>query len=160
MLIHKKLSGGGSWSRDSSSRRLLGNGPLRFAPQTLESSCKEQRSSTKSIQEQINALNASERACFEHLKQKWEKKCYSSSDPKNGTDVQQLLFSNEMLLRFLRCSAAAGAGGGADNNKAFHERAAWKIMKAYPQRCRHLTAASLEQQLQTKVSDPLRDNPF
>jgi hypothetical protein len=101
------------------SREKLGPGPLRFAPAEKE----------RSIKDQINALNPSERSCFDHLKQKWEKKYPDDT------------FSNEMFLRFLRCSPG----------EAFHERPAWKIMKAYPQRCRNLTAASLEHQLKTKV---------
>ena len=59
----------------------LADGPLRFAP-------KDERS----IQEQIDALTPAEKECFDNLKKNWEAK-----NPTQG-------FSDEMYLRFARCS--------------------------------------------------------
>lgn len=98
--------------------RELGAGPMRFAP-------KEERSTA----EQINALTESERTCFDNLKRKWEE-----SNPP---------FSDEMYLRFARCSP------GKDK---FKEAASYKVMKSFSPRYLSLTATDLQQQLLTKVS--------
>jgi CRAL/TRIO domain len=75
--------------------------------------------------EQINALTAKERACFDRLKSNWERKCQKVNNNINindGDDQKKLaLYSDEMLLRFARNSP----------NKPFHDKGAWKVMKKY-----------------------------
>jgi hypothetical protein len=97
----------------------LGSGPMRFAPK-----------GERSIQEQIEALDEAEKKCLEYLKTKWEKK-------SPGVE-----FSDEMFLRFARCSPGS---------KKFNEKESWKVMKKFDRRFLSLTAEGLEDQLLSKV---------
>eukprot|EP00568_Trieres_chinensis_P005759 CAMPEP_0183292292 /NCGR_PEP_ID=MMETSP0160_2-20130417/1398_1 /TAXON_ID=2839 ORGANISM="Odontella Sinensis, Strain Grunow 1884" /NCGR_SAMPLE_ID=MMETSP0160_2 /ASSEMBLY_ACC=CAM_ASM_000250 /LENGTH=298 /DNA_ID=CAMNT_0025453219 /DNA_START=10 /DNA_END=906 /DNA_ORIENTATION=+ len=96
----------------------LGDGPLRFAHQE------------RTVKEQIDSLSPEERACVDALKQRWEKKDRGH------------VFSDEMYLRFARCSPGA---------TKFNEEAAWKVMKKFNPRYLTLTAEKLEQQMLTKT---------
>ena len=100
-------------------RKALGDGPMRFAP--LDE---------RPIADQIAALNAEEKECFDNLTNRWE---------KEGS----FTLSDEMILRFARCSPG---------KKKFNEKAAWKVMKKYQERYLELKASDLESQLETKVS--------
>jgi hypothetical protein len=104
----------------------LGNGPMRFAPTKPE----------RSIDEQIQALNATERACFNAIRTKWQERHAHHSNNDSH------LFSDEMYLRFCRCSP-----GG----KPFKDKAAWKTMKKFSKRYLQLTTDSLEPALRSKV---------
>ena len=97
----------------------LGPGPMRFAPK-----------GERSIQEQREALDEAEKKCCDYLKKKWQHK------------YPELPFSDEMLLRFARCSPGS---------KKFNELSSWKVMKKYDRRFLGLTAEGLEGQLLTKV---------
>lgn len=99
----------------------LGPGPMRFAG-----------TGEKSIMEQIEALNSEEKKCFDDLKEKWNKK-YPDQP-----------FSDEMILRFARCSPG---------NDKFNSHASWKVMKKYDRRYLDLKAEKMEQQLLSKVRD-------
>jgi hypothetical protein len=111
-------------------RAKLGEGPMRFAPQSKE----------RSIRDQLDALSASERACLDHIKAKWESKKHGAG---GGTHPEQhALFTDEMYLRFARCSG-------------FSDRSALKTMKKYPRNYQYLTAAALEQSLRSKVGRSL-----
>lgn len=99
----------------------LPEGPMRFAPK-----------GERSIQEQIDALTEAEKACFDNLKKKWEK----DGEP----------FSDEMYLRFARCSPGT---------KKFNEKASWKVMKKFEKRYLDLKAADLEKQLASKTLFPV-----
>jgi hypothetical protein len=101
----------------------LGDGPMRFA-------LKDERS----IEEQIQALTESEKECFNSLRRKWEE--------KHPDDA----FSNELYLRFARCSP------GKDK---FNEKAAWKVMKKFDKHYASLKAADLEKQLASKTLFPV-----
>jgi hypothetical protein len=98
-------------------RKELGDGPMRFAP-----------TGERSIAEQIAALTEAEKKCFDNLKEKWEK----TYEP----------FSDEMYLRFARCSPG---------KEKFNEKTAFKVMKSFPRRYLELNAIDLEKQLATKV---------
>jgi hypothetical protein len=98
----------------------LGPGPMRFAPHR-----------ELSIRKQIVSLSRPERVCFENLKRKWERK---NSD---------LPFTNEMYLRFARCSPG---------KRPFDEKESWSVMKDFDHHYLSLTAEVLEMQLLTKVS--------
>lgn len=98
-------------------RKELGDGPMRFAP-----------TEERSIQEQIASLTETEKKCFDNLKAKWEK----NYEP----------FSDEMYLRFARCSPG---------REKFNEKSAFKVMKNFPRRYLELNAVELEKQLATKV---------
>jgi len=101
----------------------LSDGPMRFAP-------KDERS----LEEQLAALTPEEKECFDSLKQKWEEK-----HPEEK-------FSDEMYLRFARCSPGT---------KKFNEKAAWKVMKKFDKHYLEVKAADLEQQLLTKTLFPV-----
>lgn len=101
----------------------LGPGPMRFA-----------HANERSITEQIAALTESEKACFDALKTKWEK---SHADQP---------FSDEMYLRFARCSPG---------KKKFQKDASYKVMKRFDRRYLTLTASKLEGQLQSKTLFPI-----
>lgn len=88
----------------------------------------------RSTQEQIDSLTADEKACFDGLKSKWEK---AYPDKK---------FSDAMYLRFARCSPG---------KKKFSKSASYNVMKKFDQRYLELTAAKLEDQLQTKTLFPV-----
>jgi hypothetical protein len=95
----------------------LGPGPMRFAP-----------IGERSFQEQLSGLTKKERECFDNLKKRWESK--------------EASFSDEMILRFARCSPG---------RQKFVEAASWKVMKKFDPRYLELTAAKQEKQLLTKV---------
>jgi hypothetical protein len=99
----------------------LGPGPMRFTPK-----------GERSVQEQIEALDEAEKKCFDYLNEKWGKK------------YPKLPFSDEMLLRFARCSPGS---------KKFNEKESWKVMKKFDRRFLNLTAEGLESQLLSKVRD-------
>jgi CRAL/TRIO domain len=101
----------------------LGDGPMRFALK-----------GEQSVEEQIQALTESEKACFDNLKMKWEEK-----HPDDG-------FSDSFYLRFARCSPG---------KEKFSEKAAWKVMKKFDKRYASLKAADLEKQLATKTLFPV-----
>jgi hypothetical protein len=100
----------------------LGNGPMRFAPA---------QPGERTIDEQIQTLNALERACFDAIKTKWQER-----NPNNT-------FSDEMYLRFCRCSPGP---------HPFKDKSAWKTMKKFSKRYLQLTTDSLETTLRSKVS--------
>ncbi|GAX22111.1 hypothetical protein FisN_6Hh359 [Fistulifera solaris] len=102
-------------------RKELGDGPMRFAP-----------TGERSIAEQIAALTEAEKKCFDNLKEKWEK----TYEP----------FSDEMYLRFARCSPG---------KEKFNEKTAFKVMKSFPRRYLELNAIDLEKQLATKTLYPV-----
>jgi uncharacterized Zn-finger protein len=115
----------------------LGHGPMRFAPAQPE----------RSIDEQIQALNASERACFDTIKSKWQARRHearhsSSKTNNNDSSSQHSYFTDEMYLRFCRCSP-----GG----KPFKDKTAWKTMKKFSKRYLQLTTDSLETALRSEV---------
>lgn len=99
------------------------SGPVRFAPK-----------GERSIQEQIDSLEPSERECFDNLKKKWEDK--HPDEP----------FPDAMYLRFARCSPGA---------KKFNESASWKVMKKFDRRYLTLKAADIEDQLLSKTLFPV-----
>lgn len=101
----------------------IGDGPLRFAPKN-----------ERSVQEQIEALSESELECFHNLKSTWGRK-----HPNDG-------FSDEMYLRFARCSPGS---------KKFDEKSALKVMKKFDRHYLDITAAGLEKQLASKTLFPL-----
>lgn len=107
-------------TRDSEARKTLGEGPKRFA-----------LIGERSIEEQIEALDLNERECFDTLKKKWEEK-YPDAP-----------FTDEMYLRFARCSPGA---------KKFSKKSSFKAMKKFDKRYLSLTAAGMKRQLMTKVS--------
>lgn len=98
--------------------KKLGEGPMRFAPV-----------GERSTDEQIAALSSQEKQCFDKLKAKWEAKKSHS-------------FSDEMILRFARCSPGT---------TKFNEKTAWKVMQKFDPRYLELTAAGMEQQLRSKT---------
>lgn len=100
--------------------KILGNGPMRFA-----------LIGERSVKEQVDALNPTERECFDTLKKIWEEKHPDSP------------FADEMYLRFARCSPGA---------KKFNEKAAFKVMQKFDKRFLSLVAAGLGIQLMSKVS--------
>jgi hypothetical protein len=100
-------------------KKKLGDGPVRFAPV-----------GERTIDEQIAALASGEKECFDNLKAKWEKQ--KDSAP----------YSDEMILRFARCSPGS---------KKFNEKTAWKVMNKYDPRYLELTAAGMEDQLLSKT---------
>jgi hypothetical protein len=95
-------------------------GPQRFAP-----------TGERSIEEQIQSLTEAERGCFDNLKEKWAAK-YPDQP-----------FSDQMILRFARCSPGT---------EKFNEAASWKVMKKFDRKYLTLKAASMEEQLLSKVS--------
>jgi hypothetical protein len=97
----------------------LGDGPMRFAPH-----------GERTLQEQLDTLTDEERKCIETLKQKWH------------TNHPDQPFSDEMYLRFARCSPGI---------KKFNAKASEKVMKKFNRRYITLTASSLEDQLLSKV---------
>jgi hypothetical protein len=97
----------------------LGPGPVRFAH-------KDERS----IADQIASLDASEKQCFDELKGKWQAK------------HPEFPFSDEMYLRFARCSPG---------KKKFTTNKSWGVMKKFDHRYLSLTAESMEKQLLSKV---------
>jgi hypothetical protein len=99
----------------------LGPGPMRFAPH-----------GERSIQEQIDSLMREEINCVDTLKAKWNKEHPNEEDQ----------FSDEMILRFARCSPGT---------KKFNPKAAYKVMKKYDRRYLTLSAYSMEKQLLSKV---------
>ena len=105
-------------------RKELGDGPMRFAP-----------TEERSIPEQMAALTPAEKQCVDNLKANWE------------TNNKNEPFSDEMYLRFARCSPG---------KEKFNEKAAFKVMKNFPRRHLELNATELEQQLATKVGDFVR----
>lgn len=101
----------------------LGDGPMRFAP-------KDERST----EEQVQSLTPAEKECFDNLKTKWEEK--NPDEP----------FSDEMYLRFARCSPG---------KTKFNEKASWKVMKKFDRHYLDLKAADLEKQLASKTLFPV-----
>ena len=99
--------------------KQLGPGPMRFTTK-----------GERSLEEQLASLTESERQCFDSLKQKWNDK-----HPETP-------FSDEMILRFARCSPG---------KKKFQKDASWKVMKKFNQRYLTLKAESMESQLLSKV---------
>lgn len=94
---------------------------MRFAPH-----------GERTIEEQIAALTTDEKACFDALKSRW------NAQKKKPHD-----YSDEMILRFARCSPGA---------KKFNEKTAWKVMHKFDARYYlDLTATELEQQLLSKT---------
>jgi hypothetical protein len=104
-------------------RKVITKGQMRFAPETKE----------RSIKTQIRDLNSPQLECFEHLKHKWQLRY--PDEP----------FSDEMILRFARCSPS----------EPFDAKSAWKVMKKYSRRYDRLNAYKLERQLRTKTAFPL-----
>lgn len=100
-------------------KKKLGDGPMRYA--SLGES---------TIEEQIVALSPEEKKCFDNLKAKWEAK--KDSVP----------YSDEIILRFARCSPGA---------KKFNEQSAWKVMNKFDPLYLDLTAAGMEKQLLSKT---------
>uniref|UniRef100_A0A7S2MV84 CRAL-TRIO domain-containing protein n=1 Tax=Helicotheca tamesis TaxID=374047 RepID=A0A7S2MV84_9STRA len=100
-------------------KEILGDGPYRFAPV-----------GERSFSVQLASLTTEERACYDELKTRWEKKDRGH------------VFPDDMYLRFARCSPGS---------KKFNSKAAWKVMKNFDPRYLELTAASLEKQLLTKT---------
>jgi hypothetical protein len=92
---------------------------MRFAPH-----------GERSIEEQIESLQSEEKECFDSLKKKW------------NTENPEQTFSDEMILRFARCSPGT---------KKFNSKASYKVMKKYDQRYLTLTAGGMEKQLFSKV---------
>lgn len=99
----------------------LAEGPLRFAPKN-----------ERTTQEQLDSLTESEKECFTNLKTKWEEK----------NDA----FSDELYLRFARCSPG---------KEKFNEKASWKVMKKFDKHYLDVKAADLEKQLATKTLFPV-----
>jgi hypothetical protein len=99
--------------------KTLGNGPMRFA-----------LIGERSVKEQVDALDATERGCFDTLKKNWEEKHPDSP------------FADEIYLRFARCSPGA---------KKFNEKSAFKVMQKFDKRFLSLVAAGLGIQLMSKV---------
>lgn len=100
-------------------KELLGEGPMRFS-----------HHGERSIKEQVDSLDEKERACFDGLKARWEKK------------ERGFTFNDEMYLRFARCSPGL---------TKFNEEAAWKVMKKFDPRYLALKAVSIEKQLLSKT---------
>mmetsp|Transcript_33925 Transcript_33925/g.50652 ORF Transcript_33925/g.50652 Transcript_33925/m.50652 type:complete len:275 (-) Transcript_33925:339-1163(-) len=100
-------------------KESLGDGPCRFAPV-----------GEKSFSEQLASLSTEERACYDELKSRWEKK------------DRGFVYPDEMYLRFARCSPGP---------EKFNAKAAWKVMKNYDSRYLGLTAASMEKQILSKT---------
>jgi len=88
------------------------------------------------VSKQIDDLKPEERACFDALKARWEKKLDKGRHP----------FSDEMYLRFARCSPGA---------RKFNEETAYKVIKKFDPRYLTLTATGLEVQLRTKTLFPI-----
>lgn len=101
----------------------LGPGPMRFAPK-----------GERSFEEQLSSLTEAERECFDNLKEKWQAK---------HEDIE---FSDEMFLRFARCSPG---------KHKFVESASWKVMKKFNPRYLSLKAAPMEEQLLSKTLFPV-----
>ncbi|CAJ1950241.1 unnamed protein product [Cylindrotheca closterium] len=110
----------------------LGPGPMRFAP-------KEERS----FQAQMESLSPTEKQCFHNLKEKWNKHIEENKE-KEKTPTHS--YSDEMILRFARCSPG--------RNK-FEETASWKVMKKFDPRFLTLTAEEIEKQLLSKTLFPV-----
>jgi hypothetical protein len=105
----------------SALEKELGPGPMRFAPSKDE----------RTTDEQIDSLDdQGERACFDALKTKWQDK------------YPEKAFSDEMLLRFARCSPG---------KKKFQTNNSWKVMRKFDHRYLSLKAATMEKQLLSKV---------
>lgn len=98
----------------------LGPGPMRFAPV-----------GERSFQEQLDSLSPDEKKCFDELKSKWEHDY--PNDP----------FSDEMILRFARCSPGA---------KKFNAKTAWNVMRRFDRRYLTMKASDIEPQLMSQVS--------
>uniref|UniRef100_A0A7S1VJ89 CRAL-TRIO domain-containing protein n=1 Tax=Grammatophora oceanica TaxID=210454 RepID=A0A7S1VJ89_9STRA len=101
-------------------KKELGEGPMRFAPH-----------GERPIEEQIKSLTEEEKKCFDELKKKWEAK-----------EDRSHSFSDEMILRFARCSPG---------KTKFNVKTAWKVMNKYNAHYLELTAGGLEKQLLTKT---------
>lgn len=112
--------------------KQLGPGPMRFAPK-----------GERSFLEQLEALSPEERQCFDNLKEKWNKHVEENKE-KGATPNHS--YSDEMILRFARCSPG---------RKKFDESALWKVMKKFDPRYMTLTAEGLEEQLMSKTLFPV-----
>ena len=99
--------------------KALGDGPMRFAP-----------TDERTTAEQIAALSGEEKACFDELKERWNKKDRGHK------------YSDAMILRFARCSPGP---------KKFAVEPAFKVMKSFNPRYLELSAEKLEAQLMTKT---------
>ena len=99
--------------------KALGDGPMRFAP-----------TGEISTAEQIAALSEEEKACFDELKERWNKKDRGHK------------YSDAMILRFARCSPGP---------TKFAIDPAFKVMKNFNPRYLELSAELLEDQLMTKT---------
>ncbi len=97
----------------------LGPGPMRFAPVN-----------ERPLQEQLDSLTPDEKKCFDELKSKWERE--HPNEP----------FSDEMILRFARCSPGA---------KKFNTKTAWKVMQRFDRRYLTMKASDIEHQLMSQV---------
>ena len=100
-------------------QKELGDGPMRFAP-----------IDEKTTAEQIAALSEEEKACFDELKERWNKKDRGHK------------YSDAMILRFARCSPGP---------KKFAVEPAFKVMKNFNPRYLELHAEKLEDQLLSKT---------
>jgi len=100
--------------------KKLGDGPMRFAPK-----------GERSVEEQISDLTPDEKGCFQNLKNRWNAQKDKPHD-----------YSDEMILRFSRCSPGA---------KKFNEQSAWKVMHKFDPRYLQLTVVGLETQLMTQT---------
>ena len=99
--------------------KALGDGPMRFAP-----------TDELTTAEQIAALSEEEKACFDELKDRWNKKDRGHKYP------------DAMILRFARCSPGP---------KKFAVEPAFKVMKNFNPHYLDLSAEKLEAQLMTKT---------
>jgi len=116
----------------ASLEKELGPGPMRFAP-------KDERS----FREQFESLTAEEKECFDHLKTKWNKQIEDNKASGKGPTHE---YSDEMILRFARCSPG---------RKKFVESASWKVMQKFDARYLSLKAEGLEKQLMSKTLFPV-----
>jgi len=101
-------------------RKGLGDGPMRFHP-----------ISERTLSAQIDTLAKDERACFDELKARWNKK------QNRGHE-----YSDKLILRFARCSPGL---------KKFNADASFKVMESFDPRYLSLTADSLESQLRSQT---------
>lgn len=110
----------------------LGPGPMRFS-----------HKGERSFEEQLGSLSAEEKECYDNLKEKWNK-LIEENKADGKTPVHS--YSDEMLLRFARCSPG---------RKKFVEEASMKVMKKFDPRYLTLTAEGLEKQLLSKTLFPV-----
>jgi hypothetical protein len=95
---------------------------MRFAPPGRE----------RSVEDQINTLSSTERACLRLIKKRWQE--------NNAAG-----FTEQMYLRFARSSPV----------HPFHVKATLKAMSKYSRRYDALSASLLEKQLRSKYAFPV-----